>query len=394
MKRVYLTTILTSLAMLLLFGFLFSFGKNAVVSNHLKVGFIYESDASAPYTYNFSLAEDMLQEEFGNKVQLVIRNNVRDEEIESPIQELVQKGCGIIFTDSYAEKFRKLAADYPDVQFCQASFPISDETLPDNYHTFKGKAYQGRYVSGIAAGMKLNEMIENRVIEKSEALVGYVAAFPSPEVISGYTAFLLGIRSVCPDAVMRVRYTNTWCSYSIEKEAASLLIEEGCRILSQHSDTIGPALACEEAFIEKPVYFVGYNMSMLNVAPSSALVSTCINWTPYIVSAVEAVMNHTPIEKYVNGEVHGNDMCAGFDLNWVEILELNTQIAAHGTQEKLNSAIDALRKGNLDVFHGDYIGVNPDDPDDTIDLRKPYEENKNFSSPSFYYILEDIITIE
>ena len=316
MKRVYLTVALTSALMLLLFGFLYSFGKTPATTKLLKIGFIYENDVSTPYTYNFSLAEDALLEQYGSRIQIMVRSNVQDNDTEAPARELAQSGCGIIFCNSYSDQFRTVARDYPDVQFCQASFPLDpEEELPPNYHTFKGKACQGRYVSGIAAGMKLNEMIENHMITADQALVGYVAGISNAEVISGYTAFLLGVRSVCPTATMYVRYTNTWGNFNLEKQVTAQLIEEGCRIISQHSDTIGPALACEEAFVSQPVYLVGYNTSMLDAAPSSALVSTCINWTPYILGAVEAVRNHNTIEKEVEGDVHGNDMRTGFDLD-------------------------------------------------------------------------------
>ena len=141
-----------------------------------------------------------------------------------------------------------LAPEYPNIQFCQTSYmDMNGKTVPDNYHTFKGEAYQGRYVSGIAAGMKINQMIADGVITEDQALVGFVAAFPTSEVISGYTAFLLGVRSVVPKALMRVRYTETWSSYALEKSAAQKLIEDGCVVISQHTDTIGPAIACEEA---------------------------------------------------------------------------------------------------------------------------------------------------
>ena len=266
--------------------------------------------------------------------------------------------------------------------------------MPANYHTFKGEIYQGRYVSGIAAGLKLRELIDQHVIIPEEALVGYVGAFPSAAVISGYTAFLLGIRSVAPEAVMKVKYTNTWGNYSVEKLCAKSLIEEGCIIISQYSDTIGPAVSCEEAAGYRQSFFVGYNQSMLDVAPTTALVSTRINWVPYIVSAVEAVMKNKAIESYVKGNVHENDISAGFDKNWVQILELNTLIAVEGTEEKMNEAINGLKKGTLQVFKGDYLGVNPEDETDTIDLNQGFAENADSSSLAFHYVLKDVITIE
>ena len=142
----------------------------------------------------------------------------------------------------------KLAPEYPNTQFCQTSYmDMRDKTVPENYHTFKGEAYQGRYVSGIAAGMKIDQMINEGIITEEDAKVGFVAAFPTSEVISGYTAFLMGVRSVVPTAVMKVTYTHTWSSYALEKRAAQQLIGDGCVVVSQYTDTIGPAIACEES---------------------------------------------------------------------------------------------------------------------------------------------------
>jgi basic membrane protein A len=291
----------------------------------------------------------------------------------------------------------KLAPEYPNIQFCQTSYmDMSDKTVPQNYHTFKGEAYQGRYVSGIAAGKKIDQMISDGIITKDQAIVGFVAAFPTPEVISGYTAFLLGVRSVVPDAVMRVFYTNTWSSYTQEKNATKRLIDDGCVIISQHTDTIGPAIACEESPDDKPVYFVGYNQSMSEVAPGTSLITSRISWDPYVLAAVDAVMSNKSIESVLSGHarIHGNDASAGFENGWVTMDDLNLQVAAFGTQRAMDIAIDRFRHGNGDfVFKGDYTGVNPDDPSDTIDLKNGYIENENTSYPLFHYILKDVITI-
>ena len=216
------------------------------------------------------------------------------------------------------------------------------------------------------------------------------------QVISGYTAFLLGVRSVVPQAVMRVSYTDTWSSYAHEKKAAQQLIKDGCVVISQHTDTIGPAIACEEASEKREVYFVGYNQSMSEVAPTASIVTSRICWEPYVLSAVDAVMSNKVIEDALtgHGKVHGNDVSAGFENGWVEMDDLNLQAVAPGTQEAMNKAIDLFVRGNnIFVFKGDYTGVNPDDPSDTIDLKLGYIENEYTSYPSFYYILKDIITI-
>lgn len=396
MKRVYMITVLTCLAILAVFLCCFRLLNLTGGREHLTVGFIYDNDESTPYTYNFSLAKDAVEKKYGDRVDILTCSNVLDDEMEEPLRELADKGCDIIFFNGYSELVRELAPEYPNIQFCQTSYmDMSNQTVPPNYHTFKGEAYQGRYVSGIAAGVKIRQMILDGTISEDEAVVGFVAAFPTSEVISGYTAYLMGVRSVVSQAVMRVCYTGTWSSYAQEKSAAARLIDEGCIVISQHTDTIGPAIACEEASENKEVYFVGNNQSMSEVAPGTSLVTSRICWEPYVLSAVEAVMMNESIESIVTGRIHGTDVSAGFEKGWVEMEDLNMQVAASGTEEAMNRAIDRFKRGSGDfVFKGNFTGINPDDPSDTIDLRNGYRENANTSYPLFHYILTDIITIE
>lgn len=395
MKRLYVLTAGTCLAVLLAFACIFWMLNPADKKQTVKIGFIYDNDESTPYTYNFSLAKDALEKMYGERAEIVTCSNVIDEEMEEPLRELAGSGCDIIFFNGYSELVKSLAPEYPSTQFCQTSYmDMYGQTVPENYHTFKGEAYQGRYVSGIAAGMKIKQMIKEELITEDQAIVGFVAAFPTSEVISGYTAFILGVRSVVPNAVMKVSYTNTWSSYAHEKSAAHNLINEGCVIISQHTDTIGPAIACEEALVKTPVYFVGYNQSMSEVAPGASLVTSRICWEPYVLGAVDAVIKGKEIEKVVTGHIHGTDISAGFEKGWVEMLDLNLQVAAPGTQSAMDNAINMFKRGHVDIcFKGNYIGVNPDDPSDTYDLKNGYTENENTSYPLFHYILSDIITI-
>lgn len=397
MKRVYYVTTLTCLVLLAAFLGIFHLMNLNNQKQNLKVGFIYDNDESTPYTYNFSLAKDAIEKKYGDRVEILSCSNVLDDEMEEPLRELADKGCEIIFFNGYSELVMKLAPEYPNIQFCQTSYmDMSGVTVPANYHTFKGEAYQGRYVSGIAAGLKIKQLLSGGLITQDQALVGFVAAFPTSEVISGYTAFILGVRSIVPEAVMQVSYTDTWSSYAQEKKAAQKLIGNGCVIISQHTDTIGPAIACEDASAidGKEVYFVGYNQSMSEVAPGTSLVTSRICWDPYIVAAVDAVMENKDIETVVTGRIHGTDISAGFEKGWVEMIDLNQQVAVPGTQEAMDSAIQQFMKGKIDfVFKGDYVGVNPDDASDTIDLSNGYVENENTSYPTFHYIIPDIITI-
>ncbi|MCR5502658.1 MAG: BMP family ABC transporter substrate-binding protein [Lachnospiraceae bacterium] len=395
MKRIYITTALTCLAILAALLCTFRILKLTGRKENITVGFIYDNDESTPYTYNFSLAKDALERKYGDKITILSRSNVLDEDIEEPLRELADEGCDIIFFNGYSPLVRELAPEYPSIQFCQTSYTdMAGQKVPSNYHTFKGEAYQGRYVSGIAAGMKLKQMIAERLITEDQALVGFVAAFPTSEVISGYTAFLLGVRSIVPSATMEVTYTHTWSSYPQEKSAATKLLEDGCVILSQHTDTIGPAIACEEVCEDHPVCFVGYNQSMSEVAPAASLVTARICWEPYALAAVDAVVVNRDIEKNLTGRIHGTDVSAGFENGWVEMEDLNLQVAAAGTQQAMNKAIDLFKRGYNDfVFKGNYTGTNPDDSSDTIDLRGGYIENENTSYPLFHYILDGVITI-
>ncbi len=395
-KRNIVTCASLCLVLLLSASFLFDIWHPMSDDTVLKIGFLCDGNESTPYTYNFLLGRSALQEEYGERVEILTRTNVQEDDMAAPLRELVQLGCRLIFTNSYSEQMAKLAPDYPQVQFCQVSYlPVIPDNLPDNYHTFKGAIHQGRYISGIAAGMKLRQLIDAGVLLPEEAVIGYVAAFSSPEIISGFTAFLLGIRQVVPEATMRVRYTGTWVSYSQEKASAKQLIQEGCVLIGQHTDTIGPAMACEEALGSRTVYHVGYNESMLDTALSTSLISTRINWTPYILSAAKAVLKGRAIESELDATViRGHDALAGFDKGWVEMLEINTSIAAPGTAERVAREIAAFAAGKDQVFQGNHIGINPLDPSDTINLVNGYTENATSSSPAFGYILQDIITID
>ena len=371
--------------------------------NVVRVGFIYSEDESTPYTANFVRAQYALEQEFGDNVEVLFRSNVLSRDAERPMLELIRAGCRILFINLDTDIPVTLAREYPDVVFCHISMPdVSIEGTPENYHTFNGEIYQARFVSGIAAGMKLQELIDiSRESEDTEeldpkaGLIGYVGANSTAEVVSGYTAFLLGVRTVVPEATMRVRYTGSWGNYDAEKERTQELIDEGCLIIAQHVNTSAPAVACEESTkAGHPVYHVGYHQSMLDTAPSCALVSIRTNWIPYVTEAVEALMKGHKIENYVHGNVHGRDMSAGFEYGWVEILDLNEYAAAAGTKEKISKVIEKMKKGKLTVFSGNYIGVNPRNAGDTIDLAEGFNENELSSSPSFSYILKDCIIVE
>ena len=394
-KHIILTAIICAVV-LAAATVLTGFWHDTQKANVLKVGFVYSEDESTPYTANFVKAQRAVEDEYGSKVVVLAKSNVLSRECEQPIRDLIRDGVKVIFINMDTDIPVTLAREFPQVQFCQASMPtISIEGTPENSHTFNGEIYQARYISGIAAGMKLRQLLDSGALLPQDALIGYVGANSTAEVISGYTAFLLGVRSVAPEATMRVRYTGSWSNFSEEKIQTQELIREGCVIIAQHVNTSAPAVVCEEAASAgQTVYHVGYHQSMIDIAPSSSLTSIRTNWTPYIIQAVQAVMDDEVIEKVVEAHAHGRDLSAGFESGWVELLELNKFIAAEGTQEKINNAIENMKKGRIKVFSGNYTGVNPINPVDTIDLNTGYIECQYSSNPSFSYVLRDYITVE
>ena len=398
MKKAYIASTITVIVLIVIALFIklmiFKAENNDAM---ITVGFVNDGDEATPYTNNFIRSSKMIEAVYGDKVEVIVRNNISEEDCEGAFEYLVEAGCDLIISTSYGYGVtaRKYAEEYPNIEICQAtcSDANTDPVLP-NYHNFMGRIYEGRYVSGLIAGLKMKEMIDKGIITPDQALIGYVAAYPYAEVISGYTAFFMGVSRYVPEVRMIVKYTYTWDSYSIEKDIAEQLIDEGCVIISQHSDTIGPAVACENSDREIPVYHVGYNQSMLDYAPTTTLVSCRINWTPYIVGAVEACLQNDKIENYVDATIMGNDASAGFEKDWVQMIELNGAVAAEGSTEVMNLTIRDFKKCKIKVFYGEYTGTNPYDPNDTIDLREGFEENAVTSAPQFCYILDDVITIE
>ncbi len=312
-----------------------------IAKEDLKVGFIYIGDENEGYTAaHYAGAMDMKEALGLEDSQLIFKWLVpEDETCYDAAVDLADQGCNIIFGNSFGfESYMIQAAEeFPEVQFCHATgYQAKSSGLP-NMHNYFTSVYESRYVSGVVAGMKLNEMIADGTITEDTAKMGYVGAFPYAEVISGYTSFFLGARSVCPSVTMDVTYTNSWASFDLEKEAAEALIADKCVLISQHADTTGAATACEAAGV--PI--VGYNISMIATAPNWALTSASINWGPYVTYAVECVMN---------GETIVVDWCHGYAEGADKITELNEKTVAEGTAEKVKEVEDAIIAGTLHVF--------------------------------------------
>jgi len=350
----------------------------------LKVGFIYIGDESDEgWTYNHIVGQREMEAEYEGKIQSICKYNVpEDSSVIDAIDELASEGCTVIFATSFGyEQFvQEVVEDYPEVTFCHCS---GYQCAGDNYentNNYFAEIYEGRYLAGVIAGLKLNEMIENGDITAEEAKVGYVGAYPFAEVISGYTAWYLGVASVCPSVTMDVVYANTWGDYETEYQCALSLIDNGCVLISQHSDTTGPAAACETA---EGVFHVGYNTDMTDVAPTSTLVSSHINWGVFVTEAVG---------KILNGEAIKSDNWGGIADGWVSLVGINEDLLAEGTLDMIENLKAQLADGTLQIFFGDYTGTNSNG--DTIDLSaEAYIENATQSAPAYDFVLDDVITI-
>ena len=308
-----------------------------------KIGMICLHDENSTYDNNFIQALRQVQKDLGlSDDQVVIVTNIGEDSscYDAAVDLAKNKGCKVIFADSFGhESFMKQAAqEYPEVQFCHATGTSGKIANIENFHNAFATIYEGRYLAGIAAGLKLNEMIAAGKITAEQAVIGYVGAFTYAEVISGMTSFYLGARSVCPSATMKVRYTGSWYDQAKEQEAATALIEKDkCVLISQHADSLGAPTACELAGVPN----VSYNGSTYSAGETTFIISSAINWAPYFQYIIETV---------VKGEAIAPDWCGTIATNSVVLSGVNQDVAAEGTIEKINEAIKALEAGTLHVF--------------------------------------------
>ncbi len=308
----------------------------------IKIGFIFLHDpASSTYDNNFYQAALNVQKELGlTNDQMIFKWNIEEgPACQDTAEEMAEAGCTIVIADSFGHESYMIEAakNFPNVQFCHATGTQALQVKLDNYHNAFASIYEGRFLAGVAAGMKLNQMIADGKITADQAKIGYVGAWPYAEVYSGFTSFFLGARYICPSATMEVTFTNSWFDIAKEKEGALALINDNCVLISQHADSEGAPKACEE----KGVPNVAYNVSTINLGPTTALISSKINWEPYYKLVIDAV---------VKGEKFATDWCGTIATGSVQLTELNTAAAAPGTQEKINEVMNLITSGKLQVF--------------------------------------------
>ena len=307
----------------------------------LKVGFIFLHDENSTYDLNFMNAAKEACENLGlSEDQYIFKTNIDEtQECYDAACELADAGCDIVFADSFGHEafLMEAAKEFPEVQFCHATGTNAHTAGLDNFHNAFASIYEGRYLAGIAAGMKLNEMIDAGEFTADEAKIGYVGAFTYAEVVSGYTSFFLGARSVCPTATMEVTFTGSWYDETAEKEGANKLIANGCKLISQHADSMGAPTACEMAGVPN----VSYNGSTVDACPNTFIVSSRIDWAPYYEYVINAVKN---------GETIDADWTGTLATGSVVLTDINEQAAAEGTAEAIADAKAKLEDGTLFVF--------------------------------------------
>lgn len=315
----------------------------------LKIGLICLHDENSTYDKNFIDSMKAAQADLGlADEQVIIKTNIPEgSECYEAAVELVEEGCNLIFADSFGHEDYMLQAaiEFPEVQFCHATGTKAHTEGVANYHNAFAAIYEGRFLAGVAAGMKLNELIADGTITEDAAKIGYVGAYPYAEVKSGYTSFFLGARYICPSATMEVKYTNSWYDEALEKEAANALIQDGCALISQHADSLGAPTACEEAGIPN----VSYNGSTKQAGPTTYIISSRINWAPYYEYCANAV---------ANGDAIDTDWTGTIATGSVELAELNEDAAAAGTADKIEEVKAALEAGTLHVFDAATFTVN------------------------------------
>ena len=350
--------------------------EKAEPTTEMKAGFICLHDENSTYDLNFINAAKEACDELG--IEYIIKTNVPEgQECYDAAEELVDSGCGIIFADSFGHEdyLIEAAKAYPDIQFCHSTGTKAHTEGLANYHNAFASIYEGRFLAGVAAGLKLEEMIEKGDINPEDAKIGYVGAFTYAEVVSGYTSFYLGVKHVVKQVTMDVTFTGSWYDETAEKEAANKLINNGCVLISQHADSMGAPTACEKAGVPD----VSYNGSTAEACPNTFIVSSRIDWAPYYIYAIEATIKGEPIDTDWTGTIATGS---------VKLTEINDKAAAPNTAAELSKVQAMLESGELHVFATDTFtvkGKQLDSYEADIDTDPEYAPDTEVISDGYFH---------
>ena len=374
-------------------------------ASDVKIGVILVGDENEGYSYAHIDGIRKAAEAVGIPAENIIwKYSVpEDESCHDAAIDLVDQGCKAVFSNSYGHQsfMQQAASEEPEVQFVAMTGDTAALSGLDNFSNAFTNVYEARYVSGIVAGMKIKELVEGDALSAENfdadgnVKMGYVGAYPYAEVVSGYTAFYLGAKSVYSDVSMEVIYTNSWFDIAAEGEAANSLMSDGCVIIGQHADSTGAPSAIQAALDSgRQVYSVGYNVDMHSVAPTAALTSATNNWSVYYTEAFKDV---------VEGKDIPTDWSQGYNEGAVAITELGTS-CAEGTQEAVDEAIASIKAGTLHVFDTStftvdgkevtsaLIDMNGDfqNDDEEAVFDGYFHESEFRAAPSFYLRIDGI----
>ncbi|MBP5780400.1 MAG: BMP family ABC transporter substrate-binding protein [Clostridia bacterium] len=360
-----------------------------------KIGVILLHDESSTYDKNFINGVEEAQKALGlSNSQVIIKKGIPEgNECYEAAKDLVAEGCKVVFADSFGHEdyMIKAAKEFPAVQFCHATGTKAHTEKLDNYHNAFASIYEGRYLAGIAAGLKLKAMMEadNTV----QPHIGYVGAFTYAEVISGYTSFYLGVKEIVPSVTMDVQFTGSWYDETEEKSAAHALLARGCVLISQHADSMGAPSACED----KGVPNVSYNGSTESSCPNTFIVSSRIDWAPYFKYICEQTMAGKAIE---------TDWTGTIDTGSVKLTELGKKAPVADTQATIDRYQAELKAGTRHVFDTNNFTVGGEkltsykadvDTDDAFTpdtevIKDGYFHESEFRSAPYFDIAIDGIT--
>ena len=365
-----------ALALTLVMIFALAVPAASAEAKEVKVGFIFLHDEQSTYDLNFMKAAQAACEKLG--IEYINKVGIPEgQECYEAAMDLVDEGCNIVFADSFGHEdyMIQAAMECPDVEFCHATGTRAHTEGLANYHNAFASIYEGRFLAGIAAGMKLKAMIDNGDITADQAKIGYVGAFTYAEVISGYTSFFLGVRHVVPEATMEVTFTGSWYDLSLEAEGAQKLIDDGCVLISQHADSLGAPSTCEAAGVPN----VSYNGSTIEAGPNTFIVSSRINWEPYFEYIIGQVQN---------GEAIDADWTGSILTGSVELTDVNEAVAAEGTPAVLESVKEAFAAGEIHVFDTDTFTVNGEKLESymaDVDTDPAYEGDTEVISDGYFH---------
>lgn len=312
-------------------------------SDQLTFGLICLHDENSTYDKNFIDAAREAADQMNAK--LIIRTGIPEgSECYEAAADLVDQGCDVIFADSFGHEDHMIRAakEFPEVQFCHATGTKAHTENLSNFHNAFASIYEGRYLAGIVAGYELNEMIESGKINPEQAKMGYVGAFPTAEVVSGFTSFYLGAKSVCESVTMEVRYTNSWYSPELEEAAARALVSRGAKLISQHADSNGAPNACEDLEVPNVTYNIAFSQN------DYYLVGSTINWAPYFVYMMECVRD---------GKAIDTDWTGTLATGSVELLAYGQDVSQE-VKDAVQTALEGLENGTIKVFDCSTFTVN------------------------------------